>query len=155
MQDLIIKELLVKQREYFNSGKTRSIEFRTAQLKKVQSILVKNEAEIFKALNIDLSKSPMESYISEVGFLQAEIRYMLKNINRLNRPTRVRTPLIYTGARSYIYNDPLGVVLIIGPWNYPLQLIMAPLLGAIAAGNCAVLKPSELAPCTSGIIKKL
>jgi len=155
MQDLIIKELLVKQREYFNSGKTRSIEFRTAQLKKVQSILVKNEAEIFEVLNMDLGKSPMESYISEVGFLQAEIRYMLKNIKRLNRATRVRTPLIYTGARSYIYNDPLGVVLIIGPWNYPLQLIIAPLLGAIAAGNCAVLKPSELAPCTSGIIKKI
>ncbi len=155
MQNSFIKELLIKQREYFNSGETRSLEFRAEQLRKAQSLLIDHEDEIFEALNMDLGKSAMESYISEVGFVQAELRYMLKNIRGLNQPTRVRTPLIYLGARSYIYNDPLGVVLIIGPWNYPLHLIMAPLAGAIAAGNCVILKPSELAPHTSRVIKKL
>jgi len=155
MQDLFIKELLVRQREYFNSGKTRDIAFRKAQLQKLQEMLSDNETEIFEALHMDLGKSAMESYMSEIGFVQSEIRYMLKNIKRFNQPARVRTPLIYPGGSSYIYNDPLGVVLIIGPWNYPLQLIMAPLLGAIAAGNCTVLKPSELAPCTSQVIKGL
>ncbi len=149
-----IKELLVKQRDYFNTGKTRDIEFKKTQLKKVQSLLVKYETEFFKALNTDLRKSVTESYMTEIGFLHAEIRYLLKNIKHLHKPVKIRTPLVYMGAKSYIYNEPLGVVLIMGPWNYPLQLIIAPLLGAIAAGNCAVLKPSELALCTSGVIKK-
>ncbi|MBO8159282.1 aldehyde dehydrogenase [Thermosyntropha sp.] len=150
-----ISSLVNKQRDFFQSGKTRDIDFRIQQLKRLAAVIEENEADILQALHFDLGKSELEGYMTEVGFVKSELNFMIKNLPRWARPQKVKTPLVYFGAKSYIYSDPLGLVLIIGPWNYPFQLIIAPLIGAIAGGNCAVLKPSEIAPSVSGVVKKM
>jgi aldehyde dehydrogenase (NAD+) len=146
---------LQDQRHYFDSGATRSYAFRKAQLQKLKAAVLAHEKEITDALFSDLKKSPEESWVTETGFLVAEINHTLKHLQKWMKPQRVATNLLNLPSRSYIYKEPLGVVLIIGPWNYPLQLLLTPLAGAIAAGNCAVLKPSEFAPATSAVMKKL
>ncbi|MEN6348922.1 MAG: aldehyde dehydrogenase [Syntrophomonas sp.] len=155
MNESSLSALFDKQREFFKKGSTGEINFRISHLKKLRQAIDEGEVEILKALGKDLGKSNLEGYVSEVGLVIAEIDYMIKNLPRFSKPQKVKTPLMYFGAKSYIYTEPLGVVLIIGPWNYPFQLLMAPLLGAIAAGNCAILKPSELAPHTSAILHEL
>lgn len=150
-----IKEVLDEQRRYFQSGESRSVDFRLWQLGKLKVAVEKYEKEIIAALNDDLGKSDLESYTTEIGFVIAEINFMLKNLRRFAKAQKVKTPLLYWGGKSYIYSDPLGLALIIGPWNYPFQLMIAPLIGAIAGGNCAVLKPSEYAPQSSAVIKKI
>jgi len=114
-----------------------------------------HEQEIYDALYKDLKKSKEESYASELGLLLAEINVTIKNLRRWMQPQSAKTDLVNLPSRSKIYRDPLGVVLIIAPWNYPLQLLLIPLVGAIAGGNCAVIKPSELAPATSSIINEI
>lgn len=146
---------LQKMQEYFASRITYDYQFRKQQLLKLKEALYKYEKEIYEALHTDLKKSPEECWVTEIGIIVSEINYALKKLRRWMRPRRVGTNLLNFPSRSYILSEPLGVTLIIGPWNYPLQLLLAPLVGAIAAGNCAVLKPSELAPATAGIIKKI
>lgn len=146
---------LVSMRDYYESGSTRSYAFRIAQLKKLKQVLLKYEQGIYNALYKDLRKSKEESYASEFGLLIAEINVTIKNLRRWMQPQTVKTDLVNLPSRSKIYRDPLGVVLIISPWNYPLQLLLIPLVGAIAGGNCAVLKPSELAPATASIIEEI
>jgi aldehyde dehydrogenase (NAD+) len=146
---------LVKMRDYFESGATRSYAFRKEQLKKLKQALIKHEQDIYDALYTDLKKSAEESYASELGLLFAEINVTLRNLRRWMQPQSAGTDLVNLPSRSKIYRDPLGVVLIISPWNYPLQLLLIPLIGAIAGGNCAVIKPSELAPATSLLIEKI
>lgn len=157
MEDIKIEitELLKKQRDYFNSGETLDVNSRIVALKKLQKMIISNENLIFDALYKDLHKSTFEAYVTEVGFVLAEIKAQLKKIKSWVEPKRVRTPLTLFGSSSKIEYRPLGVVLIISPWNYPFQLPLAPLVGALAAGNCAVLKLSEYSVNTSAILKKL
>jgi aldehyde dehydrogenase (NAD+) len=146
---------LIAARSYFNSGVTRSYAFRKVQLQKFKQAILANEDAINKALYQDLKKSPEEVYASELGLLLAEINVTLKNLRQWMQPVNAGTDLVNLPSSSKIYRDPLGVVLIISPWNYPLQLLLIPLAGAIAGGNCAIIKPSELAPATATIIEKI
>lgn len=140
---------------YFSSGVTHSYAFRKAQLEALKTTILRYEQDIHQALYTDLKKSPEESWVTEIGFVIAEINHTLKHLKGWMKPERVKTNLMNLPSKSYLYKEPLGVVLIIGPWNYPFQLLLAPLAGAIAAGNCAVLKPSEFAPATSEVVRKI
>jgi aldehyde dehydrogenase (NAD+) len=140
---------------YFKTGVTRSYAFRKEQLVKLKKAVLKYEKEFYEALYTDLKKSPEESWVTEIGFLVAEINHILKHLRQWMQKEKVPTNLLNLPSRSYVYKEPLGTVLIIGPWNYPLQLLFTPLAGAIAAGNCVVLKPSEFAPATAAVMKKL
>lgn len=151
----MILDSLQAMRRYFDSGITRPYAFRKEQLKKLKAGLARHEKEIHDALHADLKKSPEESWVTETGFLLSEINDALRNLNHWMRPEKTRTNLVNLPSSSYILKEPLGMVLVIGPWNYPLQLLFTPLTGAIAAGNCVVLKPSEFAPATSAIMKKV
>jgi aldehyde dehydrogenase (NAD+) len=140
---------------YYKTGATRSYSFRIEQLKKLKNAVLQHEEEIYVALHTDLHKSKEETWVTEIGFLLTEINAALRHLAKWMKPERVRTNLLNLPSKSYITSEPLGVVLIIGPWNYPLQLLLTPLVGAIAAGNCAVLKPSEFAAATSAVMKKI
>jgi aldehyde dehydrogenase (NAD+) len=146
---------LLPIREYFQSGITRPYAWRRQQLQALKQAILDNETGIAAALYADLKKSPEEAYGTETGLLLAEMNAALKNLRGWMRPRRVATNLLNLPSTSRIYRDPLGVILIIAPWNYPFQLALVPLVGAIAAGNCAVVKPSEAAPATAAIIEKI
>ncbi|MBI5572492.1 MAG: aldehyde dehydrogenase [Desulfomonile tiedjei] len=147
-----IMSTIQQQRDFFESGKTRGVQFRLSQLAALKGAVERNEDALCEALKRDLNKPRFEAYLGEIAVLIKEIDYAMRKLRRWMKPKRVFTPLIHFPAAGYVYSEPLGVVLIIGPWNYPVQLILAPLVGALAAGNCAVLKPSELAPHTSALI---
>src|SRR5881275_655438 len=140
--DLPVNQL-EQLRFYFVSGATRPYQFRRTQLVKLRQAILDHEQELHTALYNDLKKSPEESWVTETGFLIAEINHAIRHLHKWMKRKKVRTNLLNFPAKSYIYKEPLGVVLIIGAWNYPLQLLLAPMVGAIAAGNCIVLKPSE------------
>ncbi len=147
--------LVIKQKAFFDAGRTRDVAFRKRQLDILRRVVADNREDILTALQQDLSKSAYEGYLTEVGIVLDEIRFVRKRLTRWARPRRVRTNIFLFPASSYRYAEPYGVVLIIAPWNYPFQLVMGPLIGAMAAGNCAVIKPSEFAPNTSGVIGDL
>jgi aldehyde dehydrogenase (NAD+) len=147
--------LIRRQRDYFDSGATRSLDYRRAQLRKLHDALVVSEPALLSALHADLRKSPQEAYTAEIGFVLSEIRYALRHLPAWMSPQRRRPPLLAWPGRGWVQPEPYGVVLIIGPWNYPLQLLLSPLVGALAAGNCAVLKPSEFAPHTAAAVDQL
>ncbi|MFJ5923901.1 aldehyde dehydrogenase family protein [Kitasatospora sp. NPDC092948] len=136
----------------FATGRTRPLARRKEQLRALRRLLVEQEEVFAAALKADLGKSPAESYLTEIGFTVNEIDHTLRHLSRWLRPRRVPVPLALAPARGRTVLEPLGTVLVISPWNYPLQLALAPLIGAIAAGNCAVVKPSELAPATSAAL---
>ncbi len=140
---------------HFNSGVTFEYQWRVKQLKQLSRLVEEHQQDIQKALKQDLGKCEMEAWISEIGYLQAEIKHTLKHLKSWMKTRKVSSPLLAQPGKSYLKPDPLGVVLIIGAWNYPFQLVLAPLIAAIAAGNCAVLKPSELSVVTSALIAKL
>jgi aldehyde dehydrogenase (NAD+) len=142
-------------RSYFKTGVTKPVSFRKEQLKKLHRVVVKYESAIADALFTDLKRSPEETYATETGLLLAEINLTLKNLSRWLHPQDAGTNLVNLPSTSKIYRDSLGVVLIIAPWNYPLQLLLIPLVGAIAGGNAVVLKPSELATATAALIEKM
>jgi aldehyde dehydrogenase (NAD+) len=146
---------LQQMRRFFLTHQTYSYEYRKAQLLALKNAVIKYEQAFHDALYSDLKKSPEESWVTETGFLIAEINHALKHLQKWMKPERVRTNLLNLPSKSFIYKEPLGVVLIVGPWNYPLQLLFTPLVGAIAAGNSVVLKGSEFAPATSKIMRKL
>lgn len=146
---------LSKLRDFYSSGATRSYDFRRTHLEKLKASIIKYEKEIYDALDQDLNKNPEESWVTEIGFVLSEINYSLKHLHKWMKPVKVKTNLLNFPSKSYIYHEPLGVALIIGPWNYPLQLLLTPMVGAIAAGNSMVLKPSEHAPATAAIIGKI
>jgi aldehyde dehydrogenase (NAD+) len=146
---------LLAMRQYFESGATKSYAFRKEQLIKLRTALLKYETAFHDALFIDLKKSPEECWVTETGFLLSEINATLKNFKKWMQPDLVSTNLLNMPSSSFVLQEPLGTVLIIGPWNYPLQLLFTPLVGAIAAGNCAVLKASEFAPATAAVMKQL
>ncbi len=146
---------LEKMRHYFNAGATLPYAFRKEQLKKLKISILNHEQDLYDALYIDLKKSPEEVWATETGMVIAELNAAIKNFRNWMEPESVTTNLLNLPSRSRILKEPLGVVLIIGPWNYPFQLLINPLIGAIAAGNCVVLKPSEFAPASDAIIKKI
>ena len=150
-----IKKRVKTNREFFNSGRTKDISFRIRQLKLLKKVIKKNEKEITEALKKDLQKPPLTSFATEIGLVIKEIDLFLKNIKGWAKTEKVKTSFMHFWSRSYIYKEPYGVVLIFSPWNYPFQLSLLPLVGAIAAGNTVVLKPSEFAPATSAIISEL
>lgn len=151
----MISKILENQKKYFNTGETKSIEFRIDKLKKLQAAIRKYEKEILSALNKDLGKSEFEAYSSEVGFTLDSIKYTIKNLKKWAKKKSVRTPIHLFKAKGFIIYEPVGTVLIIGPFNYPFQLVIEPLIGAISAGNTVVLKPSENTFETEKLIYKL
>lgn len=146
---------LLSMRSYFETDATKSYLFRKEQLTKLKAAVIEHTHSIQEALNADLKKSPEETWVTETGFLLAEIKNALRNLKKWMSPEKVVTNLLNLPSKSFVMTEPLGVVLIISPWNYPFQLLFTPLVGAIAAGNCAVLKPSEFAPATAAIMKKI
>jgi aldehyde dehydrogenase (NAD+) len=146
---------LIQMQNYFNSGITKSYTFRKEQLKKLAGAVQKYEKQIHEALYADLKKSPEECWVTETGFLLSEISNTLKHLKSWMQPEMVSTNLLNLPSKSFVMQEPLGVILIISPWNYPFQLSMTPLAGAIAAGNCVTLKASEFAPATAVVMKQL
>lgn len=142
-------------RSYYESGVTKPYAFRITQLQKLKTALFQFENELHEALYADLKKSPEECWVTETGFLLSEINATLKDLKKWMQPDLVKTNLLNLPSKSYVMKEPLGVTLIIGPWNYPLQLLFTPLVGAMAAGNCVVLKASEFAPATAAVMKKM
>lgn len=146
---------LESMRAYFNSGATQTRAFREDQLRKLRTIVLKYEQEIQQALFSDLRKSAEETWVTETGFLLSEISATLKDLHQWMRPEKVPTNFVNFPSSSHIHSEPMGVVLIISPWNYPFQLLFTPLAGAIAAGNCVFLKASEHAPAIAQIMEKM
>ncbi len=151
MIDTIIK----KQQDYFYAGGTRDLRFRRKQLLKLKGLIKQYESNLILAMQADLGKSAFEAYATEIGLVYEEIGLHLKNLKCWTARKRVGTPLAALPASSFIQYEPLGCVLILAPWNYPFQLVFAPLIGAISAGNCAIIKPSEFSPQTSQLIEEI
>ena len=143
------------KRHFFESGKTRNYDFRLEQLKKLKSNIQKYEDDIIEALRLDLGKPVFEAYTAEVGIVYEELNIAIKSLRSWTKKKKVSTPIFLFPSKSYVLAEPKGVVFIISPWNYPFQLLISPLIGAIAAGNCAVLKPSNQSKATEDIIAKL
>lgn len=148
-------EIVQGVRAAFRSGLTKPYEWRESQLEALRRALVDSESDLARALNEDLGKHPTDAWLTEIGFVTNEITHALRHLRAWLRPRRVGVPLSVRPARAHIVREPLGVVLVIAPWNYPLQLSLAPLVGALAAGNAVILKPSELAPATSRALAHL
>jgi aldehyde dehydrogenase (NAD+) len=143
------------QRQFFATGKTLSLDFRIEQLKILKQAILENEKAIVEVLKADLNKPQFETYLSEIVVVIKEIDYAIKHLPRWMKTRKISTPIAQFPATCQVYPEPLGVVLIIGAWNYPINLTILPLVGAIAAGNCAVIKPSEIAENSSGFISKI
>lgn len=150
-----IHVLVEKQRNFFLSGVTLPLETRIENLKKLKSAILKYEEKLTEALYKDLHKSKFESYEAEIGIVLDEISHMLKHLPKYMRRERVSVPLTHVPATSYVYHEPYGVTLIMAPWNYPVQLALNPLVGAIAGGNCAVMKTSATVPATSAVLYEM
>lgn len=149
----MIQEKITRQKMFFDTNQTKAVDFRIEHLKKLRETIRMKEQEIIEALYLDLGKSDFEAYSSEVGFLLESLHYFIKNLKKWSKPKHKLSPKFMPISKSKIFYEPLGVVLIIGPFNYPFQLVMEPLIGAIAAGNTCVLKPSEKTPHTSQVIQ--
>ena len=149
------ERLVRRQKEFFKMGKTKKPGFRIFYLRKLLKWMEENEDRILRALSQDLGKSSTEGYMTEIGMVKEEIRFNMKHLTFWAKPKRVKTPATQFPSFSFIYREPYGVVLIMAPWNYPFQLTVAPLIGAISAGNCAVLKPSSYSVHTSAMIQEM
>ncbi len=150
-----IQKLIEHQRKFFQEGKAKSMNYRLTQLSLLEKAVIENEEKIVSALKKDLGKPAYESFMTEIGFILDEIRLAKKHLKSWSKPRKVRTPLKLWPSSSRIYYHPYGVCLILSPWNYPVQLSLSPLISAIAAGNCAVIKPSEHAPETSQVLENI
>ncbi|HON79529.1 MAG TPA: aldehyde dehydrogenase, partial [Spirochaetota bacterium] len=150
-----IKDTIALQRKFFDTLATRDPHFRIEALKALHREISSREQEICDALMEDFSKPFHETYETEIGIILDEIRYTIRHLRKWARRIKVSSPLAHFPSRSYVYSEPYGVVLIIAPWNYPFQLVMAPLIGAIAAGNCVVVKTAPAAPNTSTVIEEI
>ncbi|MBA5728502.1 aldehyde dehydrogenase [Aerococcaceae bacterium INB8] len=148
-------QVKAEQEMFLRSGITLDVKFRIRQLKRLKEAIKAHDVLIYDALKKDLNKPVFESYVTELGSVYGEIDYMIKHVKEWAKPKRVPTSLAHFYSKSHIYQEPYGRVLIIAPWNFPIQLSFVPLVGAIAAGNCVVLKPSELAPYTARVIQQI
>src|SRR6056297_1465802 len=151
----MLKEKIQKQKEFFSSNKTKELSFRILHLLKFREVIKEKEKRIIQALGEDLGKSNFEAYTCEVGFVLESINYTLKNIRKWAKTRKVRRPVFMPISKSYVKYEPHGTVLIIGPFNYPFQLIIEPLIGALAAGNTCIVKPSNKTPKTEEILKEI
>jgi len=150
-----IKAIIEKQREFFAIGKTKEITYRLKHLRQLEKSIQMHEKEILSALKKDLNKAPFEAYATEVGIVLNELRFVIKMLPRWAGARRIKTTITNQIATSKIYLEPYGIALIMSPWNYPFTLTMEPLIGAIAAGNCAIVKPSKDSPNTSKVIETI
>lgn len=150
-----ISEVVKKQREFFSEGKTFDVNYRIATLKKLKQAIIDNQDEIFKSLKADLGKSETESYMCEVGLVLSELSYQIKHIKKWSKPKRKKMSLPNFHSKNFIVQEPMGVTLVMSPWNYPILLTMDPVIGAVGAGNCCVVKPSAYSPKTSSVMKKI
>jgi aldehyde dehydrogenase (NAD+) len=146
-------EVLRRQRHYFATGATRNLAFRLGQLRALRAAIARHQSAVVEAARQDLGRPEFEGYC-ELAAIN-ELDYVIKHLPRWVKPRRAALPLTQQPGAAWVQPEPLGVVLIIGPWNYPFQTMVSPLMGAIAAGNCALLKPSELAPATSAVLARL
>lgn len=153
MEDINL--IFKNQKEFFESGKTINVDYRIKNLKKLNDIIKKNEDKILNELKKDLGKSSFEGYVTEVGILYDDINFHIKNVKKWSSEEKRKSPIVYYPSKSYIYKEPYGVTLIIGPFNYPFQLVIAPLIGAISAGNTAIIKPSENSRNIALLLEKL
>ena len=151
----VMQQKLQKLRAFYESGATRTLAWRKQQLQLLKNAILKYEQPLYDALYSDLKRNAEESWVTELGVAIAEINLALRNLSSWMQREKVKTNLVNLPSSSYVMREPLGVVLIISPWNYPLQLLFTPLIGAIAAGNCVVLKPSELAPATAALMGRI
>ena len=142
-------------RQYFQSGATQPFTFRLSQLKRLKQLVLDNEQALYKALHADLKKTDEDAWATEIGFFLSELNYTIEHLKGWMQPKSVPTNLVNMPSSSFTIQEPLGVVCIIAPWNYPFQLLFTPLIGAIAGGNCAVLKPSEFAPATAAVMRRI
>ncbi|NJJ34558.1 aldehyde dehydrogenase [Clostridioides difficile] len=150
-----INKLVMLQRQYYNTGKTRDISFRLEKLKRLKSVVLENEEKILLALKKDLNKSNFEGFMTEVGMFYSELDFAIKNIRKWGKTKRVKSSMVNFPSVSKIIPQPYGVTLIMSPWNYPFQLTLIPLVWSVAAGNCVILKTSEYSVSTSGIVKEI
>ena len=150
-----MKEITDAQKKFFYSSQTLDVAFRKKQLAALKQAVKNNLTLLTDALHADLGKSAYESYMCEISLVLEEINYFLKHLSKLARPKKVGTSLAQFPAKCKIVHDPYGVVLIMSPWNYPVQLTLCPLVGAIAGGNCAVVKTSEYSPNVSSALEKV
>jgi len=148
-------ELVDQLRTTYRSGRTRTLDWRKEQLKGILRLLDENDAELTRALAEDLGRPSIEAYACDLGFTKAEVSYLLKHVGSWMKPKRVMPGLTSLPGKGRIVPEPLGVALVIAPWNYPIQLLLSPVAGALAAGNCVVAKPSELAPACSAVLARL
>lgn len=150
-----IESLIGKQRDFFASGKTREISFRLEMLKKLKAAIIQYEKKITAAFWTDLHKSYEEAYLTEIGLVLGEIDYHMKNLRKWSRSKKILTPLVLQPSSSRIFYEPLGVSLIMAPWNYPFMLLMTPVAGAISAGCTAILKPSPYTPNVALVMEEM
>jgi len=149
------QNILAGQRQFFNSACTKDLDFRLENIRRLKKAIIQNEDAILAALRNDLYKPAYEGYLTEIGLVLTEIRFVSRHLRSWIKPRKVRTPYFLWFGSSAIYPEPYGISLIISPWNYPLHLTMLPLIGSIAAGNCTIIKPSEYAPHTAAIISEI
>ena len=152
---MITIDQLHRLRAFFRSSATHPYAFRKRQLEKLRKVLLDHEQDIYDALQADLHKNREEVWVTETGMVLAEINHALRHLKTWMAPENMRTNLANLPSSSYILKEPLGVTLIIGPWNYPVQLLLNPLVGALAAGNCVVVKPSEYNPATAALMQRI
>ena len=155
MQENLVSDVFQRQRLFFESGRTLDVSFRLESLHKLKQSIIDHEDIINNALKEDLGKPLLETYTSEIGFTLLELNHVIKHLKKWARPRKVRSSLATFPSKSYIFSEPFGIALIIGPWNFPLQLTLLPLIGAIAAGNCAVLKASRKTPASAETIRSI
>jgi aldehyde dehydrogenase (NAD+) len=149
-ESLQVEKLIQQQRQFFATGQTKNVNFRLEQLKRLKQSIINHQGDIIAGVKADLNRPEFEAYF-EIASV-SEINYAIKHLKSWTKPKKVRTSIDQFPASAQIFPEPLGVVLIIGPWNYPFQLMISPLVGAIAAGNCAIIKPSEIAANTSKVV---
>nr|WP_315032372.1 aldehyde dehydrogenase [uncultured Chryseobacterium sp.] len=150
-----IQNVVLSQKEFFKTQQTKNIKFRKMYLEKLKDVIISHENLLYEAIDKDFGKSKFDTFTTEISFILNDITYYLKNLESLSKPKKVRTNLANQLGNSKIYSDPLGCILVIGAWNYPYQLSFSPIIAAIAAGNCCILKPSEIAENTMKVMSKI
>lgn len=150
-----ISEIVQLQKDFFKTHKTKNLNFRKMYLEKMQDLIQKNEDSLYEAIKKDFGKSRFDTFTTEISFILNDIKYYLKNLKSLSKPKKVSTNLTNQIGKSRIYPEPLGNILVIGAWNYPYQLSLSPIIAAMAAGNCCILKPSEIAENTMKVMAKI
>lgn len=150
-----IQEIVSKQKDFFKTQQTKNIRFRKMYLEKLRDVILQNENLLYEAIYKDFGKSKFDTFTTEISFILNDINYYLKNLKSLSKPKKVRTNLVNQIGKSRIHSEPLGNILVIGAWNYPYQLSLSPIVAALAAGNCCILKPSEIAENTMKTMVKI